>query len=415
MLHARLLKYDNARKLPLKKGGNTDLYINVRDARSSPDELRFLGNQYANALRRLGVKRIIEVPEAVSPLAGYVSAITDIPLVTIREEAKAGRVVSGKFIGEINPGDRVAIMDDVITDGASKFAALNEIKHVGAELAALVVLVDRQQGWKKKFAEAGFGDVPVWAGMTLHDVRKYLIENGLMQRCDPEVEAKNPLIVALDGQSWDDFLPYLEQLRTAGCIFKANDLLFNEGIKHLLPNLSVYGRVMADIKGHDIKNTLENICKHLRVCPPWAVTIHASGGKEMIEATIKALEGTPTIVLAVTVLTSIDPKTCEEIYTRLPIEQVLKLAEIAYHAGARGFVCSGEEAQVLRNKYFDVTIVVPGLRSPGTSKDEQKRTATFAGAKEAGANYLVGGRQFLKAADPVAEVKRVLSEELGIQ
>jgi len=124
-------------------------------------------------------------------------------------------------------------------------------------VAAIVVMVDRQQGWKKKLADAGFGDIPIWAATTLHDVRRYLIGNGLMQRCDPEAEEKNPIIVALDGKKWEDVLPIIDQLRTTGCILKVNDMLLNEGIRRLLPNLSVYGRVMADIKGHDIKNTLE--------------------------------------------------------------------------------------------------------------------------------------------------------------
>ena len=120
---------------------------------------------------------------------------------------------------------------------------------------------------------------------------------------------------------------------------------------------------------------------------------------------------TPTKVLAVTVLTSLKDG-CDEVYRRRPLGQVKKLAEIAVRAGVHGFVCSGEEVGVLKKLYPGKICVVPGTRSPGKKTHDQKRVSTPADAMNAGADYLVGGRQFLEADDPVAEVKRVLSEEL---
>ena len=134
----------------------------------------------------------------------------------------------------------------------------------------------------------------------------------------------------------------------------------------------------------------------------------------MIKETCKTLEGTPTKVLAVTVLTSIDPKTCEEIYVRQPLEQVLKLAEIANRAGAHGLVCSAEEVKTLRALYPKMTLVTPAIRSLGKDAGDQKRISTPEAAKANGSDHLVMGRQILDAVDPVAEVKRVLSEELRI-
>jgi orotidine-5'-phosphate decarboxylase len=420
LVSAGLIKWDNKRSLPLKSGGKTDIYVNLRSMRSRPYVMKFLGQLYGNPLRRLRVDRFVEVPEAVSLLAGVVSTETNIPAVTIREEEKEGRVVSGKLIGDLNAGDRVAIIDDVITDGASKVPALNLLAQNGAETAGIVVLCDRQQGWKKKLVAAGFPNVGVWAGFTLHDVRKYLVEQKLMQRCDPAVEAKNPIIVALDGKSWDEILPLVDQLRTTGCILKVNDLLFYKGIEWLLPNLSVYGRVMADLKGHDIKNTLENISRHFSACPPWAVTVHASGGAEMIKATrakLNEVGASSTKILAVTVLTSIDPVTCEEVYARRPLEQVLRLAKIAVDAGADGFVCSAQEVGALNSGNAarpGLEYVTPGVRSPGADVNDQARVDTPANAKANGASKQVMGRQILGAKDPVAEVQRVLTEELGV-
>jgi orotate phosphoribosyltransferase len=176
MIGCGIIKWDNGRNLPLKSGGKTDVYINLRDMRSKPKLIGYLAGLYANPIRRLRVDRLVEVPEAVSPLAGHISALSGIPLVTVREEAKPGRVVKGKLIGDLKRGDRVVIIDDVVTDGASKIAPLVELRSAGAEVAAIVVMVDRQQGWRKKLDEAGFGDIEVWAAMTLHDVRRHLIE-----------------------------------------------------------------------------------------------------------------------------------------------------------------------------------------------------------------------------------------------
>lgn len=410
-----LLKFDNARSLPLKSGGMTDVYINLRNARSDPEALRFVSELFAIPLRRLGVDQFVEVPDSVSCFAGPVSISTGIPYLTIREQEKEGRVSSAKVIGNPVSGQSVCIMDDVITNGQSKVVPHQKCVELGLDNRALVVLVDRQQGWQGNLGKQGV-DLPVWAGMTLHDVRRHLIQTlGVMQRCDQEVEDKNPIIVALDGKDWESILPIIDQLRTTGCILKVNDLLFAEGIKRLLPNLSVYGRVMADLKGHDIPNTVANTCRRLRGCPPWAVTVHGSGGPKMVQSAVEVLAGTNTKVLAVTVLTSIDPETCEEIYVRQPMDQVMNLAKMALGAGAHGLVCSPQEVRELRNELgLGFTIVTPGVRSHGVDSHDQSRTDTPAAAFENGANYLVIGRQILGAADPVAEVRRILIEELRV-
>jgi len=168
----------------------------------------------------------------------------------------------------------------------------------------------------------------------------------------------------------------------------------------------------------DIKNTLENYAKHFAACPPWAITVHASGGADMIHATRAKLDeigAKNTKILAVTVLTSIDPKTCKEIYTCLPIKQVRKLSKIAIGGGADGLVCSPQEDVTLRPMFPGRLLVNPGVRSPGQDVGDQKRIDTPRNAMANGANNLVMGRQILGAQDPVAEVQRVLKDELGIE
>ena len=409
-----LIQFDNRRSLPLKSGGTTDVYLNLRDARDDPHAVDFITQLFALAIRRLDVDRFIEVPDAVSCFAGPVSVETDIPYLTVRKRPKEGRVADARVIGHAEHGEKVCIMDDVITTGGSKVLPIEQCHALGLDPRALVVLVDRQQGWQQDFARLGI-DVPVWPGMTLHDVRRHLIQSlGVMQRCNPELEAHNPIVVALDGKPWDEILPVIDRLRTTGCILKVNDLAVGKGVEWLLPNLSVYGRVMLDLKLHDIPNTLRNVMRRLHDCPPWAVTVHGSGGPEMIEAAVEELAGTDTKVLVVTVLTSMTDD-CEEVYSRMPIEQVRILAEIAHKSGAHGLVCSPHEVDEMRAKYPDMTLVVPAVRSPGEEAADQKRVATPRATIDAGADHIVMGRQVFGADDPVAEVGRVLREELDLQ
>ena len=412
LLRYELIEYDNARNLPLKKGGKTDIYINLRNGRNHPGALIEIAEIFANPLRRLCLERFGEIPDSVSCFAGLIAEATGLPYLTLRDKPKKGRVVKADMIGRINVGDRISLIDDVITDGASKIEPYRKCIASGGNIRPLVALVDRQQGWKELF-EIEDIFMEVWPGMTLHDVRKHLIGNGLMQRCDPEVEAKNPIILALDGKSWDEVLPVIDELRTAGCILKVNDLMFREGIEKLIPNLEVYGRVMVDIKSHDIPNTIKNVGELLKARPPWAVTVHASGAEAMMHAMVARLRGTETKVLAVTVLTSIDEETCEEIYVRQPLDQVLKLAEIANRAGVHGFVCSPHEVPELKKLYPDKKYVTPGLQSKNMIPNDQKRVCTPAEAKALGSTEYVIGRQVFGARDPIAEV-RLLKEELQV-
>ncbi len=408
-----VIKWDNGRSLPLKSGGKTDIYMNLRNARNDPKIVALLAELFANPLRRLKVQRFGEIPDAVSCFAGPLALELGLPYTTLREQAKEGRVAKANLIGELVRDERFALIDDVVTDGASKIAPAQLCLKAGVDLAPLVVLVDRQQGWRETFAKVGL-NLDVWSGMTLHHVRKYLIEHGIMERCAPEVEEKNPIIVSLDGLGWTKVLPIADRLRTTGCILKVNDLLFWKGYRSLIPDLQVYGRVMVDLKGHDIPNTLKNITQRFAANPPWAVTVHASGGAEMIAAAVEAFKSTPTKVLAVTVLTSFDKDTCEEIYHELPAEQVKSLAAIAARGGAHGLVCSPKEVRAMKRLYPTKTLVTPGVRSPGVDAGDQKRIDTPTRALKGGASYLVIGRQILGAQDPVAEVLRLQKEEVPV-
>lgn len=225
---------------------------------------------------------------------------------------------------------------------------------------------------------------------------------------------KNPVIVALDGQEWEDMPPLLEKLRPTGVALKVNDLLVERGTG-IIPELEKYGRVFVDLKIHDTPSTTFNTCQRIAAHNPWACTIHASGGAEMAKAALRAFAKTDTILLAVTVLTSLSPDGCQEIYSRQPIEVVDRMTNTMWRAGIRGFVCSPEEVAMLRRKFPGATLVTPGVRSPGAAVGSQSRTSTPRKALGHGANYVVMGSQLFAADDPVAELLRVMSEELDIK
>ena len=409
LLELGLLKFDNDRKLPLKKGGWTDLYMNLRDARNNPEATEYLARLFRIPLQRLDCKIFAEIPSALSGVGGHLSVLLGVPYLTFREEAKPGRVAQATVIGRVQKGATFHFLEDVIKDGASKIKPYHEAIRLGLQPLSLVVLVDRQQGWPAVFEREGI-HLPVWSGMTLHDVRRELINSGAMQRCDPKVEADNRLIVALDGRSWKESLPLIDPLRTAGCIWKVNDFAFAEGSTRLIPELSVYGRAMLDFKLHDIPDTVERVCRRLQSCPPWAVTVHASGTGAMVQAARRGLGNAPTLVFAVTVLTSLDETACKEVYVRRPLTQVKALARIAFDAGADGLVCSPEEVQQLKRLYPDKIFVTPGVRPAGSDPDDQKRISTPRVARERGADFLVVGRPITAAKDPVQAVQAILAE-----
>ncbi len=412
LLELGLLKFDETRSLILKSGGTTDIYINLREARKNPKATAYLASLFQLPLQRIESVLFGEIPEALSGVAGCLSVLADIPYLTFRDQPKANRVGQATVIGQYQRGAILDFIEDVVTDARSKIEPYHEAVRLGLRPRSIIVLVDRQQGWRDSFDREGI-QLPVWSGMTLHDVRRELIVSGAMRRCDPEVEVANDLIVALDGRSWEALLPLLDKLRTMGCILKVNDLLFGKGIEHSLPELSVYGRVMADLKSHDIPNTVENICRWLQSHAPWAVTAHASGSGDMIRAAKKGLGDAPTLVLGITVLTSLDAETCEEVYARQPLEQVMALAEIAMNAGAHGLVTSPHEVAALRQRYPEAILVTPGIRPAGAEGDDQSRIATPQIAKQNGASKIVVGRPVLGANDPVQAVKDILAEMRG--
>jgi orotidine-5'-phosphate decarboxylase len=165
--------------------------------------------------------------------------------------------------------------------------------------------------------------------------------------------------------------------------------------------------IFLDLKLHDIPNTVAGAMQAIHVLQPSIVTIHAAGGRAMMEDA-KAAAGENCKVVAVTVLTSLDGDDLAAIGVDAnPYDQALRLADLAHSAGLDGIVCSGHEVGAVHKQWKDGYFVVPGLRPSNGKVGDQKRTVTPREARDAGASVLVIGRPISRAEDPLAAARAI--------
>jgi orotidine-5'-phosphate decarboxylase len=158
--------------------------------------------------------------------------------------------------------------------------------------------------------------------------------------------------------------------------------------------------IFLDLKFHDIPNTVAKAIQALGPLEPAILTVHAAGGRAMLEDA-KAAAPTGTKVVAVTLLTSLDDRDLASIGVGSdPHEQVMRLTELARSAGVDGIVCSGEEVAAAKRAWHDGFFVVPGVRPADGPVGDQKRVVTPRKALDAGASILVVGRPITQAEDP---------------
>jgi len=165
--------------------------------------------------------------------------------------------------------------------------------------------------------------------------------------------------------------------------------------------------IFLDLKLHDIPNTVAAAMQSIHVLEPAIVTIHASGGRAMMEDA-KAAAGEHCKVVAVTVLTSLDDDDLTAVGVSASAhDQALRLADLAQEAGLDGIVCSGHEVGAIHKRWKNGFFVVPGLRPDTGHTADQKRIVTPAAARRDGASVLVIGRPISRAEDPVAAARAI--------
>ena len=173
-------------------------------------------------------------------------------------------------------------------------------------------------------------------------------------------------------------------------------------------------KVFLDLKLHDIPNTVSKTVQSIATLPVELLTLHASGGSEMLKWANQARSdySAQLNLLAVTVLTSMNEAQLHSLNVQKTAEeQVLHLADMTLKSGIQGLVCSSLELAPLRERFGQSPIIVtPGIRPTGSVEDEQKRVMTPAGAASAGSNFIVVGRPILKSDDPAATARAIRLE-----
>ena len=167
--------------------------------------------------------------------------------------------------------------------------------------------------------------------------------------------------------------------------------------------------IFLDLKFHDIPNTVGKAVEAIAHLEPAILTVHAAGGKAMMQAA-KAAAPAATRVVAVTVLTSLDQSDLGDIGVGGPPEdQVRRLTDLARESGIDGIVCSGAEVAAARASWPEAFLVVPGVRPAGGDAGDQKRVVTPAQAMDDGASVLVIGRPITAANDPKRAIMDIAS------
>lgn len=217
------------------------------------------------------------------------------------------------------------------------------------------------------------------------------------------------LVVAADLSTREDILRLVDELRGAAGVFKIGLQAFIANGPSIVREIVAGGeKVFLDLKIHDIPNTAQHAVAEAAALGASIATVHAAGG----DAMLRACAHDHLLVLGVTILTSLDDAELARIgFAGSPLDNAVRLAQLAKNAGLRGVVASPLEIAAIREACgTDFTILTPGIRPSGSDAGDQKRTLTPREAIAAGADYLVVGRPITAARDRRAAAMQVVEE-----
>lgn len=221
----------------------------------------------------------------------------------------------------------------------------------------------------------------------------------------------NPLIIALDLETAEEARTIVRQTASVVDIYKVGMELYASAGMEFVRELAGQGKqVFLDMKFYDIGETVRRAVKQVAKSGVRFLTIH--GSESVMHAAVEGRGDSPMQLLAVTVLTSFDKSDLADLGYNCSVEDLVDLrVRKAMAARVDGIVCSPLEASRVRAIIgAQAVLVTPGVRSAGAGAGDQKRVATPREAIEAGANYLVIGRQVTRAADPALAVREILQE-----
>ena len=214
------------------------------------------------------------------------------------------------------------------------------------------------------------------------------------------------IIVAIDEINFKKASYIIDNLDSDKCMLKIGSVAFNSiGSEIIYYAAENEFNIFLDLKLHDIPNTIKKSIEGLISYPIKMLTIHTSGGKEMMIAAMEAVSGTDIKIFGVTALTSLSDNDTSEIFQRTTAEQVSKMLDLADSTGLDGVVCSPHELALVSQKKSLLSIT-PGIRMKD-SNDDQKRVMTPKEAIESGANFIVIGRPITKSSNPLKTIRSI--------
>ena len=200
------------------------------------------------------------------------------------------------------------------------------------------------------------------------------------------------------------------------CRLKIGSQLFTSSGPQIIKELNSLGfDIFLDLKFHDIPNTVYEAVKSAADLGIWMVNVHASGGRAMLEASKKALEGfdQPPLLIAVTVLTSLSEDSLNEVGIKDLSEQVLRLAKLTNECDLNGVVCASTDVKAIKNRFGkDFIAVTPGIRPNDSKVNDQNRISTPSEAIKNGSDYLVIGRPITESENPTKALEKIIEEIL---
>jgi orotidine-5'-phosphate decarboxylase len=206
------------------------------------------------------------------------------------------------------------------------------------------------------------------------------------------------IIVAIDEITLERSTKIIDSLDPEKCMIKIGSVAFNS-IGHEIVNIAAKKGfdIFLDLKLHDIPNTVKKSIKGLALLPIKMITIHISGGKDMMIAAMEAVAGTKIKIFGVTALTSLNNEQTKQIFKRTTSEQVNAMLDLAELVGIDGVICSPHELELVK-KRRSLLSITPGIRLQNLN-DDQKRVMTPKEANNLGADYLVIGRPITESDD----------------
>lgn len=224
--------------------------------------------------------------------------------------------------------------------------------------------------------------------------------------CSSRIVTDSPIVVALDYDSRDKALAFVDRIDPRDCRLKIGKELFTLAGPGLVRDLQQRGfDLFLDLKFHDIPNTTAHAVAAAAELGVWMVNVHASGGKRMMAAAREALVpfgNDAPLLIAVTVLTSMDASDLADLGVDLsPADHAARLARLTRECGLDGVVCSAQEAVRFKQELGqEFRLVTPGIRPQGSDAGDQRRIMTPVEAQQAGVDYMVIGRPITQSSDP---------------